>query len=173
YESAFDQRDERRHSESSGCQGAGDRQADGDIRLEHLLREQLAGFAQPRGVVGEIGPFDEIGDRFLAVDAARVDALPLQKPAGLVRGVLLPALLPLFSGGLLLRLGARCGCLAMPRCFESTAISAGIPLPPSLFPLPVTLSHFPSVHPTFQCPLTAGARRTDHRRFSRATCKRL
>ena len=52
-EAGFDERDQRGDSESRGRQRAGERQPDRDLRLQHLLGEELAGFAQPRGVVSE------------------------------------------------------------------------------------------------------------------------
>jgi hypothetical protein len=102
----LDQRNERRHSQPGRCQSTGDRETDRYIWSQHFSGEELTRFAQTRRVVGEIGPFDQLGDCLLAVDAAGIDPLPLEKAACLVRGVLLSLLLALFGGELLLGLGA-------------------------------------------------------------------
>ena len=87
-EAALDERNERRHAESGRRERAGERHADRDVGLEHLLREQLARFAQTRRVVGEEGVVDQIGGRLGAVDRRGIDARAAQELALLVRRVL-------------------------------------------------------------------------------------
>ncbi len=123
-ESSFYERNERRHSQPRRSERAGDREPDRDIGFEHLAGEELASLAKSRGVVGEVRSVDQLGDCFLAIDAARIDALSLEKAAGLVRGVLYSLLLPLFRRELLLRLGSGRRCLAVPRRLEAAALSS-------------------------------------------------
>ena len=71
---ALDQRNERRHAEPRRRQRAGERHADGDVGLEHLAREELAGFAQPRRVVREERVVDQVGGCLGAGDRLRIDS---------------------------------------------------------------------------------------------------
>ena len=49
----FDQWNQRGNAETRGRQRSGQRDADRDFGLEHLLCEELARFAQSRSVVGK------------------------------------------------------------------------------------------------------------------------
>jgi|GEM_PF-4133181 len=108
-ESRLDERDERRHAKAGGGERAGEREADGDIGLEHFVGEELRGFAEAGGVVGEEGAFDEVDDGLGAVYAARVDALAAEEPALLVRRVRRAGAFALLGRLLLLRLRPGCG----------------------------------------------------------------
>ena len=170
-EAGFDQRNQRRHSQSRRSQRAGDRQAHGDGALEHLFGEELASLTQARRVVGEIGPVDQIRDGLLAIDPSRIDALALEKPTRLVRCVLYSALLSVLSGEFLLRLGSGCRCLPTPRRLEPAACSIApaasvFALPASRFPLPVV--PIPFCHR----PDSSRFPRTDRRRFWPVICTR-
>ena len=59
--------------------------------LEHLFGEELARLAQPRRVVGEERPVDQVGDRLLAVDRSRIDARAAKEPASSLRRAPRPA----------------------------------------------------------------------------------
>ena len=70
------ERDERRDAESRRRQRAGEREADGHVRLQHLPREELARLAQTPRVVGQESLVHEVGHRLAALNRARVDAPP-------------------------------------------------------------------------------------------------
>src|SRR5204862_4631934 len=110
-------------------QRAGDRQTDRYVGGEHLFGKELAGFAQSRRIVREVGPVDQFGHGLLAVDAARIDTLTFEKPASLVGRVFDATLLAVLGGQLLLRLGAGGGCFAVSGRFEAAAIATAPTLP--------------------------------------------
>ena len=59
-EPRLDQRDERSHPQPRRSERAGDRQADRHVRLEHRVRVELARLPQPRRVVRQKCPVDQI-----------------------------------------------------------------------------------------------------------------
>ena len=127
HESRLDERDERRHAESRRREGAGEGEADGDVGLEHLRREQLAGFAESCSVVRLEGAVDQVGGRLAPVDATRLDLPAAQELRSLVRGVWRSRLLTLLGGALLLALVPCGGGLrlagAVARRLESAALA--------------------------------------------------
>src|SRR5688500_649899 len=74
-EAGFDERDQSRHAETGWSESSRDGESDGDVRLQHFLREQLTRLAQAGRVIGEERALDQLGDSLLAVDPARIDAL--------------------------------------------------------------------------------------------------
>ncbi len=52
-EACFDERNKSGNTKSGRCQRSRQGKTDCDFRLEHFLREQLASFAQPPGVIGK------------------------------------------------------------------------------------------------------------------------
>mgnify|MGYP003297027237 CR=1 FL=1 len=54
----FDKRDQRRNAEARGRQRTGERDADRDIVLQHLLIKQLARLTQTGPVIGHEGLVD-------------------------------------------------------------------------------------------------------------------
>jgi hypothetical protein len=102
---AFDQRNERGHSEPRRSERAGERHTDGDVGVEHLSREELTGFPQPRGVVGEERVVDQIGCRLGTVDRLRLDTFTTQKLGAFMRRVLGAGALAFFRRALLVTLG--------------------------------------------------------------------
>ena len=102
-EARLDERDERRHAEPRRRERAGERQADGDVGLEHLLREELARLAQPRRVVGEERPVDQIAQPSRCRRCGADRCAAREEAARLVRRVLRTRLLALLGGALLRR----------------------------------------------------------------------
>ena len=74
HETRLDQRDDAGAAEAGRRQRAGDAHADGHIGVEHAVGEKLAGFLEPRGVVGEENLVDDVGQLFLAGEVFRHDA---------------------------------------------------------------------------------------------------
>src|SRR2546426_1428305 len=60
-----------RHPEARGRHGAGEAHADGDVLLEHQLREQAAPLGEAPRVVGEERVVHQLGDRLPAGDGLR------------------------------------------------------------------------------------------------------
>src|SRR5215204_1189431 len=78
------ERDERRDAQAGGRQRAREREADRDVRLKHLPREELARLAQARRVVREKSLVHEVGHRLTALNRTRVDAPPGKMSAPLL-----------------------------------------------------------------------------------------
>src|SRR5450759_160798 len=110
-ESGLDERNQRGHAKARRRERAAERHADRHVWGEHLPGEQLAGLPEARAVIGEEGPVDQIGRGLRAVDALWRNASTLQKPGGVMRGVLLAGVLALFGGALLRTLVAGGGGL--------------------------------------------------------------
>ena len=68
HETGLDERHDGRATHARWRERAGEAHADGDIRSEHFLREELAAFLEPRAVVGEKGFVHQVGELFLAGD---------------------------------------------------------------------------------------------------------
>ncbi len=62
-EAVLDQRNDGRDPQPRRRQRARQAHADGDVGVEHTAHEQLTGFTQPGGVVGEKRTVDQLGDR--------------------------------------------------------------------------------------------------------------
>ena len=75
HEAGLDQRHDGGAAQAGRRERAREAHADGDVRLQHLLGEELAAFLEPRAVVGEEGVVDEVGELLLAGEVLGQDAL--------------------------------------------------------------------------------------------------
>ena len=73
-ETGLDQRDERRHAEAGRRERASDGEPDGDVGSSIRVVSRLARLAQPRRVVREKRPVDQVCRDLTSRDAARIDA---------------------------------------------------------------------------------------------------
>ncbi len=128
---ALDERNERRHSKPGRRERAGERHADGHVRLEHFSGEELTRFAQPRRVVGEERVVDQIRGRLRPADRRRFDARTAKVLALLVRLVLRARALALFGGRFLRALGAGGGWFAIGMLRHVVSVRFGLPTPES------------------------------------------
>src|SRR5262245_29342997 len=77
--SGFDEWNQSGDTETSRCKCTGQGKTYRNFRFKHLSGEQLAGFAQPGGVVGKKGFVDQVGNLHRFTDRSRIDTSSLQK----------------------------------------------------------------------------------------------
>src|SRR5256884_8315071 len=144
----LDERDDRRHPEARRRHGAGEAHADGDVLLEHQLREQAAPLGETRRVVGEERVVHQLGDRLPAGDRLRIDALAAQEIFACGHGT--SASLWVSIGKAWLRRSRACRTVATASRGLSVTVNSRRSVV-AIFPSPATRSRSQSTRPAQYC----------------------